>query len=211
MLKSIYEIYLGEEYQKLHPKLQHRYHISMDKSFYGKGVMKEIKGGNLFTRSLLWFGTFFKLFFPERGEDIPFEIFNTVGQNSRKGEWVEWTRSFQFGVKLRYFNAAMYLDEKKNEMVDYFGEPTTLISTLNFLVGPNGEMIISSKKQWFNFFSIWLPLPKWMYGDAVITESYDDEGEQYHISVEVNNKVLGSLFSYKGTFVEVEEDIDYEG
>lgn len=44
----------------------------------------------------------------------------------------------------------MKLDE--NEIVDYFGEPHLLVSTLNFYIDELGAMHISSKKQWFYMF-----------------------------------------------------------
>ena len=44
----------------------------------------------------------------------------------------------------------MKLDE--NEIVDYFGEPHLLVSTLNFHIDELGAMHISSKKQWFYMF-----------------------------------------------------------
>lgn len=44
----------------------------------------------------------------------------------------------------------MKFDE--NEIVDYFGEPHILVSTLNFHIDEMGAMHISSKKQWFYMF-----------------------------------------------------------
>lgn len=58
----------------------------------------------------------------------------------------------------------MKLDE--NEIVDYFGEPHLLVSTLHFHIDELGAMHISSKKQWFYMFGRKMPLPKFLYGEA---------------------------------------------
>ncbi len=96
----------------------------------------------------------------------------------------------------------MQLDEEGKEIVDYFGEPHLLVSTLNFHIDEAGAMHISSKKQWFFMFGRKIPLPKFLYGEAKIIESYDDALQCFRIHVQVRNSLIGSLFSYKGTFVE---------
>ncbi|CAM3852865.1 DUF4166 domain-containing protein [Bacillus paramycoides] len=96
----------------------------------------------------------------------------------------------------------MQLDEEGKEIVDYFGEPHLLVSTLNFHIDEAGAMHISSKKQWFFMFGIKIPLPKFLYGEAKIIERYDDALQCFRIHVQVRNSLIGSLFSYKGTFVE---------
>ena len=47
-----------------------------------------------------------------------------------------------------------------------------------------------------------MPLPKFLYGEAKIVESYDETLQCFRIHVQVRNPLIGSLFSYKGTFVE---------
>lgn len=76
-------------------------------------------------------------------------IHNTAERDEHGNEFVRWNRTFYFHNKKRYFNAVMQLDEENNEIVDYFGEPHLLVSTLNFYIDEKGGMHISSKKQWF--------------------------------------------------------------
>ena len=45
---------------------------------------------------------------------------------------------------------------------------------------------------------------KILYGEAKIVESYDETLQCFRIHVQVRNPLIGSLFSYKGTFVERE-------
>lgn len=49
-----------------------------------------------------------------------------------------------------------------------------------------------------------IPLPRFLYGEAKIVESYDETLQRFRIHVQVRNPLIGSLFSYKGTFVERE-------
>ena len=92
------------------------------------------------------------MFFSERGEEIPFTIQNIAERDEYGRELVRWNRTFYFHNKKRYFNAVMQLDENENEIVDYFGEPHLLVSTLHFHIDELGAMHISSKKQWFYMF-----------------------------------------------------------
>ena len=142
------------------------------------------------------------MFFSERGEEIPFTIQNIAERDEYGQELVRWNRTFYFHNKKRYFNAVMQFDENENEIVDYFGEPHLLVSTLHFHIDELGAMHISSKKQWFYMFGRKMPLPKFLYGEAKIVESYDETLQCFRIHVQVRNPLIGSLFSYKGTFVE---------
>lgn len=138
--------------------------------------------------------------FPERGKKVPFTIHNTAERDEHGNEFVRWNRTFYFRNKKRYFNAVMKFDE--NEIVDYFGEPHILVSTLNFHIDEMGAMHISSKKQWFYMFRRKIPLPRFLYGEANIVESYDETKQCFRIHVQVRNPLIGSLLSYRGTFVE---------
>ncbi|EOP09092.1 MULTISPECIES: DUF4166 domain-containing protein [Bacillus] len=201
-MANIYERLLGDTYKKLHPELQKRYAITEDNSFTGEGKMDEIYGGSFFVKLILKIASKFRMFFSERGKEVPFTIHNTAERDEHGHELVRWNRTFYFHNKKRYFNAVMQLDEENNEIVDCFGEPHILVSTLNFHIDEVGAMHISSKKQWFFMFGRKIPLPRFLYGEAKIVESYDETLQCFRIHVQVRNPLIGSLFSYKGTFVE---------
>ncbi|MCI3145689.1 DUF4166 domain-containing protein [Bacillus cereus] len=203
-MANMYERLLGDTYKNLHPELQKRYAITEENSFTGEGKMDEIYGGSFFVKFILNITSKFRMFFSERGEEIPFTIQNIAERDEYGRELVRWNRTFYFHNKKRYFNAVMQLDENENEIVDYFGEPHLLVSTLHFHIDELGAMHISSKKQWFYMFGRKMPLPKFLYGEAKIVESYDETLQCFRIHVQVRNPLIGSLFSYKGTFVERE-------
>ena len=143
------------------------------------------------------------MFFSERGEEIPFTIQNIAERDEYGRELVRWNRTFYFHNKKRYFNAVMQLDENENEIVDYFGEPHLLVSTLHFHIDELGQCIFLQRNNGF----ICLEenaVTKILYGEAKIVESYDETLQCFRIHVQVRNPLIGSLFSYKGTFVERE-------
>ncbi|WP_038813000.1 DUF4166 domain-containing protein [Bacillus anthracis] len=199
-MANMYERLLGDSYKKLHPKLQKRYEITEENSFTGEGKMDEIYGGSFFVKLILKIASKFRMFFPERGKKVPFTIHNTAERDEHGNEFVRWNRTFYFRNKKRYFNAVMKFDEY--EIVDYYGEPHILVSTLNFHIDEMGAMHISSKKQWFYMFRRKIPLPRFLYGEANIVESYDETKQCFRIHVQVRNPLIGSLLSYRGTFVE---------
>ncbi|MCI0764070.1 DUF4166 domain-containing protein [Bacillus sp. TL12] len=205
-MASIYERLLGESYQQLHPKLQKRYAITENNSFIGEGKMDEINKGSFLVKMFLRVTSKFHMFFSERGTEVPFTIHNTAEKDAKGTTFVRWNRMFLFGNKKRYFNAVMYLDTKQHEIIDYFVEPHLLVSTLAFYVDKEGAMHILSKKQWFYILGKKISLPKFLYGEAKITESYDDTLNCYKIHVQVRNPLFGPLFSYKGTFVERDQN-----
>ena len=78
---------------------------------------------------------------------MPFTIHNTAERDEHGHELVRWNRTFYFHNKKRYFNAVMKLDA--NEIVDYFGEPHLLVSTLNFHIDELGQCIFLQRNNGF--------------------------------------------------------------
>lgn len=198
--QSIYEKLLGSEFQKLHPKLQKRYQVREGDRLIANGTMHRIKGGPKWLYPLWLLGTKFKLVFPEGGFDIPFTIKNTAYKTKEGIEEVYWERSFYFPNKTRYFNATMSLDAKRHIIKDYLGDPSPLYSDLKFTIETDGSITIESVKQRLIIGKLEIPLPKMMYGVATVKESYDENIEAYTIYVHVRNRIIGTVFKYKGVF-----------
>ncbi|TFB22818.1 DUF4166 domain-containing protein [Filobacillus milosensis] len=192
---SIYEKVLGDKFNKLHPMLQKRYELMGERAIVGKGVMYTIQGGTRLLNPIMKLGTKRKLLFPEKGEQIPFMIKNTPREN---GQQIHWERAFEF-ERLRYFNALMSYDSRRQVIKDYLGEPPIVYSDLIFQVS-NGELIITSSKQRLILGKIELPLPKWLQGQARVKERFNDELNKFEISVEVTNSLIGQIFAYEGEF-----------
>lgn len=197
---SIYKKVMGRDFALLHPMLQKRYDLSDGATFKASGVMHEIKGGPKWLYPLFRIGIRWKLLFPEDGRSIPFSITNTAFTKKNGGSHVHWERIFQFQHKNRYFNALMSLDEERLVIKDYLGEPSPLYSDLAFTVTKEGHLKIESLNQRLVFGKLEIPLPRFLHGLATVTEKYIDAQELYQITVIVRNPLIGSVFSYEGTF-----------
>ncbi|MHC8516099.1 DUF4166 domain-containing protein [Sporosarcina sp. ITBMC105] len=199
---SIYKHLLGDDFTKLHPMLQKRYHIEPDTPFHGKGTMTAITGGPNWLYPLFKLGVGWKLLFPERGTNIPFTITNSARFGANGEAQIHWERVFHFGSTRRYFNALMSLDRKRGIIKDYLGEPALLYADLAFIVKDDGALTIQSLQQRLVLGKLEIPLPRLLQGLATVTESYDEEQEMYRIAVTVRNPLIGNLFSYEGEFVQ---------
>ncbi|TDL80572.1 DUF4166 domain-containing protein [Peribacillus frigoritolerans] len=193
---SIYRSVLGDQFQRLHPKLQKRYEFP----FTAKGVMKTINGGPKWLYPFFLAGVRFKLLFPEDGQEIPFVIRNTPRTGADGEEQVHWERIFYFKKKKRYFNALMSLDSKRNLIKDYLGEPKLFYSDLSFHVNDRGQLKIESRSQRLVLGKLEIPMPELFQGLAFVTESYDQDRDVFLIEVKVVNRVIGTVFSYEGAF-----------
>ncbi|MFF2755280.1 DUF4166 domain-containing protein [Psychrobacillus sp. NPDC058041] len=197
---SIYKQILGNQFHQLQPMLQKRYALPDKKPFKAKGVMKKISRGPKWLYPLFLIGTRWKFLFPEHGENIPFTIVNTTHIEPNGECQVRWERTFYFKQKTRYFNALMSLDQHKNIVKDYLGEPSLFYSELVFFVSAEGHMQIESRKQRFVIGKIEIPLPKIFQGIVHVTEYYIEERDAFSIHVVITNPLIGTLFEYKGEF-----------
>ncbi|MFC4410396.1 DUF4166 domain-containing protein [Chungangia koreensis] len=198
---TIYKQALGEDFKRLHIKLQERYELPTGTKFRASGVMREISGGPK------WLSPFFalavkkKFLFPESGQYIPFTIVNHSFIDEEENLKVHWERTFFFGKKKRYFNALMGLN-KENLIEDYLGEPALFYSDLICSVEKNRGMKIVSGKQRFMIGKWSLPLPRILQGVVEVFEGYNEDREVFTICVTIRNPLIGRLFFYEGEFRE---------
>ena len=77
-MKSIYEMALGSDFQRLHPQIQRRFGLSSGGGVaaVGRGVMDEVWRGSRFTVPFLKLGAVRRIMFPETGHDVPFTLEN---------------------------------------------------------------------------------------------------------------------------------------
>ncbi|AGZ56558.1 hypothetical protein BACIH_1830 [Bacillus amyloliquefaciens] len=109
-----------------------------------------------------------------------------------------------FKSKTRFFDAVMEYDERENRILDYFGKPRILLSELHLEASSDGGLVITSGRQWLLIGGKKIPLPAWLCGSSTVYEAYDEEMNCFSIKVHVKNRILGTLFSYRGTFRETE-------
>ncbi|MFB9862872.1 DUF4166 domain-containing protein [Rufibacter immobilis] len=202
MSQSIYEQYLGPDFQKLHPMLQKRFSMSNQNhlAMVGTGVMERIFNAGWHTLPFLYVGTWRNIMFPETGIGIPFTIENYAYQDSHGRETVTWIRKFQFGSKVRRFDATMIRSRQNGNIIDYLGNRQHLAVDINMKANLDGSLTIFSGNQRFYEGPVAFTFPGLFSGNAEVNESYDEAQDLFKISVQVKNKYVGVLFGYTGHF-----------
>lgn len=196
----IYKELLGEDFQRLHPKLQARYTLPIGVPFHGVGTMSKIETGAAWITPFLKLAARRQFLFPESGKDVPFIINNTSRLLPTGEVEIYWERTFYFKGVTRNFNAFMTIDTKRSVVKDYLGEPSLFYSDLKLGVTPEGYMHIRSGSQRIIIGSLELPIPRLLEGVVAVEEGYDDSREVFTIQVDIHNQIAGRLMAYKGEF-----------
>src|SRR5829696_7240973 len=102
---SIYRQALGEEFGRLHPRIQERFGVSSadELAQIGRGTMDEVWFGRPYTLPFLALGAWRRIMFPSRGHSVPFTIENYAYLDSLGRETVTWIRTFAFPQVERRF------------------------------------------------------------------------------------------------------------
>jgi hypothetical protein len=203
---SIYQQALGDDFARLHPKIQWRFGFSSEDGVcqIGTGVMDEVWRGPWWTLPFLLVGSTRRVLFPSRGCDVPFMISNYAYVDTFGRETVTWSRRFKLRRRLRAFDATMILSSSRGKVIDYLGTHQHLAVDIQCSVDDHGGMCIRSGEQRFHEGPISFRIPSLFSGVAEVREWWDTEGERFGIDVQVSNRVFGPLFGYRGSFTVVE-------
>jgi Domain of unknown function (DUF4166) len=199
---SIYREALGEQFDRLHPKLKWRFGFSSkdDVCQIGTGVMDEIWRGPWWTLPFLLLGSTRRVLFPSRGHNVPFTISNYAYLDTLGRETVTWSRRFKMRHRYRSFDATMILSKSRKVVVDYLGTHQHLAVDIHCSVDAEGAMCIRSGEQRFYEGPIAFRFPPLFSGVADVREWWDETENRFRISVNVSNRTFGPLFGYRGSF-----------
>lgn len=200
---SIYKRAMGDEFDRLHPKIQRRFGFDSTSGIasVGTGVMETMERGGWWTVPFLWFGSLRHIMFPNTGKNVPFTVHNYAYVDRHGRETVTWVRHFEFPERRRWFDATMVYSEARGTLIDYIGNQQHLSVDISCSVDEaTGGLRLRSGEQ--RLYEKWLAFkfPLFASGIADVVEWYDDEAEEFRISVEVRNRTFGTLFSYSGRF-----------
>lgn len=203
-MSSIYQLALGSDFERLHPRIQQRFGFgSADRvASIGEGVMEEVWRGRPYTVPFLYIGTWRRIMFPDHGTNIPFSVENYAYIDGFGRETVTWVRTFQVGKRPRRFDAYMIFSQTRNKIVDYLGSHEHLAVDLDLSVDEEGGLRLRSGEQRFYEGWVGFRFPMVFSGIADVREWYDDTEERFRIDVSVTNRTWGRLFGYRGWFHE---------
>lgn len=205
-MTSIYQQALGDDFARLHPKIQWRFGFSSQDGVcqIGTGVMDDVWRGPWWTLPFLLVGSTRRVLFPTRGRAVPFMISNYAYVDSFGRETITWSRRFKLRRRLRAFDATMILSSSRGAVVDYLGTHQHLAVDIRCSVDDGGGMCIRSGEQRFYEGPIAFRFPSLFSGVAEVREWWDEKAERFGIDVHVSNRVFGPLFGYRGSFTVVE-------
>jgi hypothetical protein len=205
-MTSIYQEALGDEFGRLHPKMQWRFGFSSADGVchLGRGEMEAVWRGPWWTLPFLLLGSTRRVLFPSRGRNVPFTIANYAYVDSFGRETVTWSRRFRMKRRVRAFDATMIHSRRRGVIIDYLGTHQHLAVEIHCSVDDDGAMCIRSGPQRLYEGPVRFRFPRLLSGDAVVREWYDERDDVFKIDVNVSNRLLGPLFGYRGTFTVVE-------
>lgn len=201
-MSSIFARSLGDDFARLHPMLQQRFGVGLESGYaaIGSGVMTRIRRGPWWTVPFLWLGSFRNILVPRVGENVPFRVENYPYRDPLGRETVTFVRQYDTAKRSSRFDATMILSESAGRVVDYLGTHQHLAVDLDLTVGDDGSLRLRSGAQRFYEGPIAFRFPMLFSGYADLTERFDDSRGQFHIRLEVRNRVFGFLFGYEGWF-----------
>jgi hypothetical protein len=201
-VSSIFRDALGDDFEKLHPKMQWRFGFSSENGTaqVGHGVMDEVWRGPFWTLPFLLLGSTRRVLFPSRGRDVPFTIENYAYRDSFGRETVTFARRFRMKHRLRAFDATMVMSPQRGTIVDYLGTHQHLAVVLHASVDEVGGLRLRSSAQRFYEGPIGFRFPMLFSGVATVREWWDECDQRFHIEVDVRNRYFGPLFGYRGSF-----------
>jgi Domain of unknown function (DUF4166) len=161
--------------------------------------MESLWHGPLYTLPFLYVGSWRRIMFPERGENVPFTIKNYAYVDGLGRETVTWIRTFGT-ARPRRFDAYMIFSERRGLIVDYLGTHQHLAVDLHLSVADNGGLRLRSGEQRFYEGPVGFRFPPLFSGIAEVCEWYDEPSRRYRIDVNVSNPTWGPLFGYRGWF-----------
>ena len=192
---------MGSDFDRLHPQIQRRFGFSSADgcAAVGRGVMERVWHGLPYTLPFLYVGTWRRIMFPQRGQNVPFSVHNYAYRDKFGRETVTWVRDFGAPLERR-FDATMIYSEARGRIVDYLGTHQHLAVDIDLSVDERGGMHLRSGAQRFYEGPLGFHFPMLFSGYADVHEWFDDETGDFRISVRVTNPVWGPLFGYEGRF-----------
>jgi hypothetical protein len=203
---SIYRRALGDDFDRLHPRIQRRFGLSSTDGVaqIGSGVMEEVWRGPAWTVPFLRLGSWRRILVTGKGRDIPFTISNYAYVDGFGRETVTWSRRFRMGGRELPFDATMIWSEQRGRIVDYLGTHQHLAVDIDLEVDAGRGLRLRSGEQRFYERRVAFRFPMALSGVAEVHEWWDEAEGRFRIEVEVRNRRFGRLFGYRGWF-EIEE------
>lgn len=201
-MSSIFALAMGADFDRLHPRLQHRFGIGLhnDTACIGRGTMERVWRGRPVVAPFLRWGASRHLLFPETGRNVPFTIENYPYVDDFGREALSFVRTFEVAPgRRRRFDATMVHDASRHVLLDYLGTHSHIAADLDLSVEDGGLRLDCSVMR-LHEGPVSFTLPAVVCGRAVVRERWDESARCFRIAVEVHHGLVGPVFGYHGRF-----------
>ena len=195
MTKSLFEIILADDWDKLGGVIQRHYFLKpfSDDYICVKGTMSKIHH-SLIAKLFIPFALLFGAVVPYRGKNVPVEVhYNSKIDN----ENLYWDRIFKFSDK-NHFHFKSHMEHNgNNEVIEFvrFGVGMRLIVTVE-----DGALVFRDKGYIWRLFGIDFPIPaNLLLGNAYVEERPIDD-DNFSMKMILAHPWLGEMFRYEGQF-----------
>jgi len=192
--KSVFQIVLGDDWDKLGGVIKNHYFLKPESSDYicVSGFMSEITHSAI-AKLLIPFGLLFGAVVPYKGKNIPIDVhYRSSPENSN----IYWDRVFKFESGDFHFKSFME-PVRENEVIEFvrFGVGIRLRVTAE-----NSALVFRDTGYIWRLMGHDIPFPgRWLMGSVYVEERPIDE-RYFSMKMTLKHPLLGTLFKYVGKF-----------
>ncbi|MFN0029190.1 MAG: DUF4166 domain-containing protein [Acidimicrobiales bacterium] len=197
---SIFQQALGEDFHRLHPKLQWRCALAPGDGVFqiGRGTMEEIRRA-WWAKPVLAAIAARRILCPEQGREVAFTIEGHAYVDRFGRSTLAASRRFRFPGRFRRSDSTTVYDERQRCLVDYLGTNQNLSTQLRATVDEQGALCLSSAGSRLHLGPVSFVVPSSLAGTARVREWWDVSRQRFGIDVQVQTPI-GELLAYRGFF-----------
>ena len=196
--QSPYHVVLGDQLSQLHPRLQ-AYFGAIPAGYHGvgDGTFDTVGTPRRWLWPVLWILERQGVLFPVWERGVPFTVVNRPGSARQGNTAVTATRTFQTRNSARRMRDEITTDA--GHLVDYLGTRRRYRVGFDASV-ERGALTMASTGMCIRVGSAWLPVPRLICPKVTLTERFDEQLAQQHVSVTTTVPAIGRVYEYAGSF-----------
>ncbi|AJT41447.1 DUF4166 domain-containing protein [Psychromicrobium lacuslunae] len=200
MSQGIYAQLLGEDFARLQPEVQEYFSLAPGSGYYGLGTgVFDVAGcPQAWLRPFLRLSASEQAFFPEYGEQVPFQIENHSHIDPFGRPSLTARRTLSFPAQQRVFEDTSSIVDGR--LIDYVGKHHRLATELSLSVAADRKLRAVSHTSRLFTRQLKLRLPAALDAKAYTLQWWDAEAGKHRIQVKVIHPQIGLILVYAGGF-----------
>jgi hypothetical protein len=196
--RSPYEAALGDELDRLHPRLRTYFSaIPAGAVGCGRGTFAVVGTPRRWLWPVLWVLGRQGVLFPVDRHDVPFRVTNRAATDATGSVAVRAVRHFDFADGPRHMVDSIVA--RGTGLEDHLGHRRRWSARLRVTV-VDGALTMTSTRTSLRMGRLHLPLPRTIAPRVSLHESFDESVGRQRVSVVLDSPALGRLYEYTGHF-----------